>query len=66
MENIKDKNWQKRQFFLSSFVRMNISLTTKVYQFIDRLINSDWKSSYESLDDIDREILKTYEDFVNG
>ena len=66
MENIKDKNWQKRQFFLSSFVRMNISLTTKVYQFIDRLINSDWKSSYEVLDDIDREILKTYEDFING
>ena len=66
MENIKDKNWQKRQFFLSSFVRMNISLTTKVYQFIDRLIKSDWKSSYESLDDIDREILKTYEDFMNG
>lgn len=66
MENIKDKNWQKRQFFLSSFVRMKISLTTKVYQFIDRLINSDWKSSYESLDDIDREILRTYEDFMNG
>jgi hypothetical protein len=66
MENIKDKNWQKRQFFLSSFVRMNISLTTKVYQFIDSLINSDWKSSYEVLDDIDREILKTYEDFMNG
>jgi len=66
MENIKDKNWQKRQFFLSSFVRMNISLTTKVYQFIDRLIKSDWKSSYESLDDIDREILRTYEDFMNG
>jgi hypothetical protein len=66
MENIKDKNWQKRQFFLSSFVRMNISLTTKVYQFIDRLINSDWKSSYESLDDIDREILRTYKDFMNG
>ena len=66
MENIKDKNWQKRQFFLSSFVSMNISLTTKVYQFIDRLINSDWKSSYESLDDIDREILRTYEDFMNG
>ena len=66
MENIKDKNWQKRQFFLSSFVRMNISLTTKVYQFIDRLINSNWKSSYESLDDIDREILRTYEDFMNG
>ena len=66
MENIKDKNWQKRQFFLSSFVRMNISLTTKVYQFIDRLINSNWKSSYESLDDIDREILRTYKDFMNG
>jgi|GWRWMinimDraft_13_1066021.scaffolds.fasta_scaffold137346_2 hypothetical protein len=66
MENIKDKNWQKRQFFLSSFVRMKISLTTKVYQFIDRLIKSNWKSSYKSLDDIDREILKTYEDFMNG
>ena len=66
MENIKDKNWQKIQFFMSSFVRMNISLTTKVYQFIDRLINSDWKSSYESLDDIDREILRTYKDFMNG
>lgn len=66
MGNIKDKNWQKRQFFLSSFVRMKISLTTKVYEFIDRLINSDWKSSYECLNDIDREILKTYEDFMNG
>ena len=65
MEKMKDEKWQRRQFLLSSFVRMKISLKNEVYQCIDKLISSDWKSSYESLDDVDREIKKLYEDFKN-
>ena len=65
MEKMKDEKWQKRQFILSSFVRMKISLKNEVYQCIDKLISSDWKSSYESLDDVDREIKKLYEDFIS-
>ena len=65
MEKIKDEKWQRRQFLLSSFIRMKISLKNEVYQCIDKLISSDWKSSYESLDDVDREIKKIYEDFLN-
>jgi len=65
MEKLKDEKWQRRQFLLSSFVRMKISLKNEVYQCIDKLISSDWKSSYESLDDVDREIKKIYEDFLN-
>ena len=65
MEKMKDEKWQRRQFLLSSFVRMKISLKNEVYQCIDKLISSDWKSSYESLDDVDREIKKIYEDFLN-
>jgi hypothetical protein len=48
MEKMKDEKWQKRQFILSSFVRMKISLKNEVYHCIDKLISSDWKSSYES------------------
>jgi len=62
---MKDEKWQKRQFILSSFVRMKISLKNEVYHCIDKLISSDWKSSYESLDDVDREIKKLYEDFIS-
>jgi len=66
MAKIRDEHWQRRKFFLSSFVRMNISLKTEVYQFVDMLINSDWKTSYDDLNDIDQEILNKYEDFING
>ena len=65
MEKMKDEKWQRRQFLLSSFIRMKISLKNEVYYCIDKLISSDWKSSYESLDDVDREIKKIYEDFLN-
>lgn len=65
MEKMKDEKWQRRQFLLSSFVRMKISLKNEVYHCIDKLISSDWKSSYESLDDVDREIKKLYEDFIS-
>lgn len=65
MEKMKDEKWQRRQFLLSSFIRMKIPLKNQVYRCIDKLISSDWKSSYESLDDVDREIKKIYEDFLN-
>lgn len=65
MAKIRDEHWQRRKFFLSSFVRMNISLKSKVYEFVNNLILTDWKTSYDDLNDIDQEILKKYEDFIN-
>ena len=65
MEKMKDEKWQRRQFLLSSFIRMKIPLKNEVYQCIDKLISSNWKSCYESLDDVDREIKKLYEDFIS-
>ena len=65
MEKIKDEKWQRRQFLLSSFIRMKIPLKNEVYQCIDKLISSNWKSSHQDLNDVDEEIKKIYEDFLN-
>jgi hypothetical protein len=62
----RDELWQSRHFLLSSFVRLNIPIQTNVYRCIDNLIQIQWKPPLGSLDDVDREIKKIYEDFMNG
>jgi len=65
MEKMKDEKWQRRQFLLSSFIRMKIPLKNQVYRCIDKLLSSNWKSSHQDLNDVDEEIKKIYEDFLN-
>jgi hypothetical protein len=63
---MKDSLWQKRQFILSSFSRLNIPISTQVYRFSDHLIASEWKTPLDSLDVIDKFISQEYQKFLNN
>lgn len=61
---MKDDLWQKRQFILTSFRRLKISINTEVYQFIDKLIAENWDSSSMSLDEVDYFIGVEFDNFT--
>lgn len=61
----KDNNWQKRHFILSSFVRLNIKLSSMVYEFSDYLIENDIQFPLDDLNKVDKEISKLYETYKN-
>jgi hypothetical protein len=61
---MKDELWQKRQFLLTSFRRLNISINTEVYRFVDKLIGENWDSSSMSLDEIDYFIRREFANFT--
>jgi hypothetical protein len=63
---MKDNLWQKRQFILSSFSRLNIPISTQVYRFADYLISSGWKTPLDELSEIDRFISQEYQNFLNN
>ena len=63
---IKDEHFQKREFILSSFSRLNIILDTNVYRFSDKLIREKWNPSLTSLDVVDQEIKNKYYDFLQN
>ncbi len=63
---MKDEIWQKRQFILTSFRRLNISINTKVYRFADKLIRENWDSSSMSLDEVDYFIRREFDSFTKG
>lgn len=56
-------NNQERFFILSSFNRLNIPLSKKVYQFVDFKITQGWNPPLGSLDEVDRLILEEYINF---
>lgn len=60
----KDDKWQKRQFFLSAFVRMKLSIKANVYEFVDYLISQGYTAPLGSLDDVDRDIKKMYNEYI--
>lgn len=60
---MKDDIWQQRQFILSSFRRLGISYTTKVYRFADKLIREKWDSSSMDLNQIDHFIREEFYKF---
>jgi len=59
-----DNKWQSRQFYLSSFVRMKAEITPHVYEFIDYLIDTGYKSPLDDLNNVDREIRKLYTEYA--
>ena len=60
----KDDKWQKRQFYLSSFVRINLPIQATVYEFIDYLISQGYSPPLGSLNDVDRDIRKMYNEYI--
>lgn len=60
----KDQNLQKRQFLLSSFVRMKIPLSRNVYEFCDLAISQGYQFDLGSLSIVDVEVRKLYDEFV--
>lgn len=61
---IRNDKWQQRHFLMSSFVRNKEIITSKVYEFIDHLIEENYHPPLDSLDNVDREIRKLYEEYV--
>lgn len=60
----KDDLWQKRQFIMSSFVRMKSEITPHVYEFIDYLISQGYKPPLDDLNNVDREVRKLYKEYA--
>lgn len=61
---MKDDIWQQRQFILSSFRRLNISINTNVYRFADKLIKEKWDFSSMDLNEVDNFIRKEFDRFM--
>jgi hypothetical protein len=61
----RDDKWQKRQFILTSLVRLNIKLSSAVYEFVDSLIDNDTQFPLDDLNNVDKEIFKLYEIYKN-
>jgi hypothetical protein len=56
---MKDDNFQKRAFILSSFSRLQISITSSAYRFADKIIEENW-SLPADLDELDRMIRNEF------
>ena len=54
---------KQRAFILSSFRRMDIILSTKVYRFADHLVDIGWMPPLASLTEVDKQILKKFQEF---
>jgi hypothetical protein len=63
---MKDEFWQKRQFILSSFVRQNITVSTQVYRFVDKIIRENWDLGKYDLNEIDKIIRQSYEEHLRN
>ena len=59
----KNDKWQQRHFLLSSIVRLNITIHSHVYEFIDDLIDKGYKAPLGSLIDVDKEMKKMYDEY---
>jgi hypothetical protein len=63
---VKDHDFQKRAFILSSFSRLKITFIASVYRFADKLISENWTPPLTSLEDVDREIKQKYYEFLQN
>ena len=59
---MKDDHFQKRAFILSSFSRLQISITTSAYRFADKIIKENWNLPAD-LDELDRMIRNEFHNF---
>jgi hypothetical protein len=60
----RDDKWQKRSFYLSSFVRMKMEINSQVYEFIDYLISQGYKPPLDGLNTVDRDMRKLFKEYV--
>lgn len=60
----KDEKWQKRQFLLSSFIRMKAEITPHIYEFCDYLINQGCILSLSDLNEVDDQVRKLYKEYA--
>jgi hypothetical protein len=60
-----NNNLQQRAFILSSLRRLNISISTYAYRFVDKIIRDGWMPSLGSLDEVDVEVQVKFWEFMN-
>lgn len=60
----RDDMWQKRQFLMSSFVRMKIPISAHVYEFFDYLISQGYKAPLDDLNKVDQDIRRLYKEYA--
>jgi len=63
---MKDELWQKRQFILSSFFRLKITLCSSVYKFVDHMIMYNYVPTHENLNQVDSIIKEEYYKYLNN
>lgn len=57
---------KQRAFILSSFTRQKMTLSVSIYEFADYTINTGWSPTFNGLEEVDVEILKKYNRFINN
>lgn len=57
---------QQRAFILSSLRRLNISITTKSYKFVDEIIKEGWMPPLGSLNEVDNIIKNKYNCYIKN
>jgi hypothetical protein len=60
----KDDLWQKRNFLLSSIVRLKKPVTSFTYEFVDYLIDQGYNPPLGSLTEVDVQVQKLYEEYI--
>jgi hypothetical protein len=63
---MKDEIWQKRQFILSSFCRLKITLCSNVHKFVDHMIMYDYIPTDNCLNQVDAIIRQEYYKYLNN
>jgi hypothetical protein len=61
---MKDSIWQKRQFLLSSFARLHISIKTEVYRYVDHIVQMNIECPSD-LSELDKFIFEDYRRYLN-
>ena len=59
----RNDKWQKRHFLMSSIVRLGIPIHSHIYEFVDYLISQGYQGSLASLNEVDIEVRKLYEEY---
>lgn len=55
----------QRAFILSSFSRMKMNISVDIYEFVDYIIGSNWLPILDTIENVDKEILEKFNEFVS-
>jgi len=56
---------KQRAFILSSFSRMKMNISVDIYEFADYIIDSNWLPNLDTIENVDKEVLKKFNEFVS-